>query len=508
MKRSDKIYTRTLDQFGGYTHIAAASDGAIYDMENLCSDEWPLITPRKSRAHYQNTANPNGLYGRDKLCWVDGSVFYYDNVRKGTVSDSRKRFVSLRERIIILPDKLYYDIYNDEFGSLELTYTGAAGGISFTDGVLYEEPAEANTIRTTGTPFAFKVGDAVTISGCTFSEKNNKTPIIREISADKRSLYFYENIFDKGTQQGAITIARTVPDMDYICENENRLWGCKGDTIYASKLGDPFNWNVFDGLATDSWSVDVGSSGDFSGCVSYLGYPMFFKPGHICKVYGSKPTNYQILSSATLGADCGDAFGIAGETLLYPCRGEIAAYNGGAPVIISQTLGVKLTDAVAGTDGLKYYISASDGERRHLFVYDAVKGLWHREDDTEVLAFAYTDRLYMLCADGQILACGEGDEKVSSVVEFSDFYEGSLGKSYAVRLHVRMEIEAGAHVTFEMRYGSGRWRRVKKQSAGEKKVIKIPLPVVRCQHYALRIRGEGKYRIYAIEREITDGSLI
>ncbi len=62
-----------------------------------------------------------------------------------------------------------------------------------------------------------------------------------------------------------MTLSRDVPDMDYVCVNENRLWGCRGDTVYASKLGDPKNFNVFEGLSTDSYAADVGSAGDFTG---------------------------------------------------------------------------------------------------------------------------------------------------------------------------------------------------------------------------------------------------
>lgn len=508
MPRADNIYTRSINRFGGYTHISGASNGEIYDMENMSPDEFPLMTPRKPRELLRSLEKPNGLYGRDELCWVDGTGFYYAGEHKGEVEDSPKRFVSLRERIIILPDKAYYDIYHDEFGQLELTYVSGAGQISFGDGILYEEAAESNTITTTGAAFEFRAGDAVTISGCTFSEKNNKTPVIREISADGKSLYFYEHIFDNGTEPGAITLSRSVPDMDYICENENRLWGCKGDTIYASKLGDPFNWNVFEGLETDAWSVDVGSAGDFTGCVSYLGYPIFFKQKSICKIYGSKPTNYQMLASATLGADGGNAFAIAGETLLYPCRGGVAAYNGGVPAIITQKLGVRLEDAVAGTDGLRYYISAREGTARHLFVYDTLSGQWYREDGLEVCAFAHTDRLYMLCTDGRLLSVSGGDETVRSMAEFADFYEHGLGKTCAVRLHVRAETAPGAVLTFEVRYDSGRWRRVKTFRSGKKAVVKITLPPVRCTHYALRITGEGQYKIYGLEREITAGSLV
>ena len=129
----------------------------------------------------------------------------------------------------------------------------------------------------------------MTIAGCTKHPENNKTPVIREIDGDK--LYFYEYIFtldgEDGvtpyTETGELSVSRTVPDLLFVCENENRLWGCDKTTINASKLGDIFNWNVYDGLATDSYSVDTGSAGSFTACISYLGYPIFFKEDHIYK---------------------------------------------------------------------------------------------------------------------------------------------------------------------------------------------------------------------------------
>ena len=67
-------------------------------------------------------------------------------------------------------------------------------------------------------------------------------------------------------------IARTVPDLSFLCENENRLWGCDGNTIYASKLGDIFNWNVYDGLETDSFAVDTGSAGRLRHAAGYVAH--------------------------------------------------------------------------------------------------------------------------------------------------------------------------------------------------------------------------------------------
>ena len=54
-----------------------------------------------------------------------------------------------------------------------------------------------------------------------------------------------------------------MPDLDFICESENRLWGCSNETrtIYASALGDPTNFFSYQGLSTDSYAVAVGSEG-------------------------------------------------------------------------------------------------------------------------------------------------------------------------------------------------------------------------------------------------------
>ena len=293
---------------------------------------------------------------------------------------------------MIFPDKAYYNTLTGEFGSLESTWSGPS--LTFTNGKLYDEDADANCIQASGVSWEdyFKAGDAVTISGCTKHPENNKTPIIREIDGDK--LYFYEFAFtldgEDGTtpytETGTLTISRTVPDLKFVCENENRLWGCDDTTIYASKLGDIFNWNVFDGLATDSYSVDTGSAGNFTACISYMGYPIFFKEDHIYKVYGSIPTNFEVMGSATLGVAAGSAasLAVAGEVLFYLSRAGIMAYSGGIPQPVGAAFGVdQFRDAAAGSDGLKYYVSMQDqdGEWR-LNVYDNPAGaVAHRGRD-------------------------------------------------------------------------------------------------------------------------------
>lgn len=516
MKYTDGIGKITQVKFGGYNHTLSAGDGEIYDMENMTSRFYPLLSSRPARYLLTTLTKPNGIFALDKLCWVDGTNFYYDGVVKGQVTDSTKTFAALGSVIVILPDKKYYNAGTDTFGSLESSWSGA---VTFQDGTLYGEAAAANTIYASGVTWSnyFKEGDAVTISGCATLTANNKTPIIREI--DGNNMHFYENVFTNGTES-AVTIKRTVPDMDFMCSNENRLWGCNGDTIYASKLGDPFNWNVFDDVSTDSWSVSVGSAGDFTGCVSFLGYAVFFKPGNIYKVYGSIPSNFKMMGGADTGVAEGsdDSLAIAGETLFYLSRNGPAAYTGGIPTMIGSAFGTDhYKNGVAGSDGEKYYISMQDQAGTwNLFVYDTAKGLWSREDNLQAVGFARTDNLYALDASGKIWALGDvvsapaGSTKESAIswsVEFGDFTDGTMSKKGVSKVQVRLELDEGATVTASVKFDSdSTCTNVKTISATLKRSIYIPIIPRRADHYRIKLSGVGGCRIYSMAREEYTGS--
>ncbi|NCC83659.1 MAG: hypothetical protein EOM03_05975 [Clostridia bacterium] len=518
MKYSDGIKKATQVKFKGYNHNLGAGDGEIYDMTNLSGLYYPLLSTRPKRRLLTTLTAPHGLFGRDKLAYVDGTNFYYDGAVKGTVAASDKVFAAIGDRIIIFPDKKYYDTEEDEFGDLGATWSGA---VTFQDGYLYEEAAEANTIYAAGVTWSdyFSKGDAVTISGCVTYTDNNKTPIIREIDDTAHTMSFYENIFDNGSES-AVTIARTVPDMDFIFENENRLWGCKGDTMYASKLGDPFNWNVFDGISTDAWSWDAGSAGDFNGAKGFLGYPCFFKEDHIYKNYGSIPSNYQPMSSADLGvADgSGKSLAIAKETLFYLSRAGMMAYAGGIPTPIGDAFGnVRYKNAVAGSDGTRYYVSMQDdADAWHLFVYDTGNGQWFREDSTHVLDFAFCDgNLYFLNSSGQIWITGNiidpptstEEDPVSWIAEFGDFVNGDPNKKGVSKIQLRAELETGATMTAYIKFDSETaWTAVKTLAAASKRSYYLPIIPRRGDHYRLKLTGTGGCRIYSMSLEYYSGS--
>lgn len=486
---ADGIGKRGQLQFYGLDHNLGAGDGGLWDMQNLTSDYYPVLSTRAKRKIYKNLVSPGGLFAWDALAWVEGTAFYYGGVKKGNVTAGEKRFAAIGAYIIILPDKKYYNTVSGEFGSLESTWSGAS--LTFTNGKLYEEAAEANTIQCSGVAWSdyFKAGDAVTIAGCTKHTENNKTPVIREINGDK--MYFYENVFkldgDNGTTEytetGNLMVRRTVPDLEYLCENENRLWGCDGRTIYASKLGDPFNWNVFEGLETDSYAVDTGSGGSLA---------------------------------------------IAGERLLYLSSSGVMIYSGGIPQSLHDAFGMtRLRGGRAGSDGLKYYLSAQDeaGEWK-LYVYDTRKGMWHIEDKTHATHFCrYQGNTYFLTAEGEITLTGNildapesctDEEDFTWFAETGDFTEKGSSQSTSydgvkksiAKLWVRIEVAAGAEAKVLMQFDSdGKWVQAGQTLKPERKrSYYLPIVPRRADHYRIRIEGKGECRVYSMNREYYAGS--
>lgn len=515
MINADTLTRQTQVAFAGLDHNAAVRDGYLYDMKNLSGALYPVLSPRKGRTAVRVLTKPNGLFAREKLCFVDGTDFYYDGAVKGQVADGEKRFARLGPYVLIFPDKVYYNVGSDEFGVLEASWTGTARITNY----VYDAEGDAetvyagNAITTTGTAFPFEAGDAIEVSGSSV-DANNRTPVIREVLDGGKTLVFTNNTFvEHGSE--TLTLARKVPDMEFFCENENRLWGCKGNEIYASALGNPFRWYNLEGLATDSYAVSVGSDGDLTGAVSFLGYAMFFKEGAIHKMYGAKPSNFQAMSSAVSGvqAGCAGSMAVAGETLFYLSRTGVVSYQGGVPTVISAALGPGvLSEAAGGSDGTRYYVSLRQGDVWTLYCYDTRTGLWHKEDGVHAKWFARADGvLYYVDADDRTLyAVGTGGyEGVSWMAETGDFTDGGPDKEGVLRLQLRLEADAGTTVTVSVQFDSdGVWRKVRDVTAARKRSVILPLVPRRCDHWRVRIEGTGGCKLYGLTREYYKGSML
>ena len=570
-----------VERFAGYNHNLRIGDGEFYEMTNLTSDDYPILSPRPQRGVYASPANPQGLISKDSLYYVDGSGFVINEYRidvglSTAAQDCPKTLVSMGGYVIIMPDKIWINTTPNEDGVFEngpieatvttktsTTFTHCKLDGTDYDNITYsatapEDPADLDywidmssvphtlkqysatsamwvavattyiKISATGIGAPFKVGDGVNISGVKIDELAdlNSTMIIQGCDDD---YIIVIGIMDEVQTQDAdspITIKRQMPNMDFIIESENRLWGCRYglsvdgefvNEIYASKLGDFKNWNSFEGISTDSYAASLGTDGQFTGAITHLGYPLFFKETCMHKVYGNYPSNYQIQTTNCRGVQQGSekSLVIVNEVLYYKARTSVCCYDGSLPTEISAALGdVAYHNAVAGTIGSKYYISMADAnDEYHLFVFDTQRGMWHREDNTQAMEFCNCrGELYYIDYDYKQIKTVKGTGiKDTSPVKW-EAITGVIGtdspdKKYISRLDVRMKLTLGARVYFYVQYDSaGEWKQLHAMNGITLKSFSVPIRPQRCDHLRLKIVGEGDAKIYSICKTIEQGS--
>lgn len=331
-----------------------------------------------------------------------------------------------------------------------------------------------------------------------------------------------------------VTVTRRVPDMDYVVEYGNRLWGCSSDNheIYCSKLGDPTNWNCFMGVSTDSYAATVGSPGDFTGAATVGGYVLFFKENAIHRVYGTKPANFQITTLNTFGiqAGCAASAVTVDEVLYYKGVRGVYATTGNMPSPVSDTLGNALyTDAVGGRWDRRYAVSMQDEDGgRHLFVYDPKAGLWHRQDDTRFLCCAavgddlyYAERAsetekYAIKTMGGSLgyapyaaatAGAVSETAVKWYAETGDIEASTPECLTLAQIRLRMMAERGSLVTVSLRYDDEPyWQEAWTGAPKSRQIITLPLIPRRCGKLRMRIEGTGDCRVYAMILITEEGS--
>lgn len=566
--RAPETSRQMADTFKGYNHNPRISDGEFFDMKNMTSEHYPVLSPRDGRSvRKEASAGFYGVITKDALCWLDGTDFYINDWRAaemgGLISTAEdmqpKQLISMGAYVIILPDKVYINTLDyDDMGEIECHWEHSAASIypctlsgkNITyKGIGDEAPEEPDNLDywldTSGDTdtlrqwsesaemwvsvptsyvriegdFAgsFAQYDGITISGC--DEESLNTSAVIWSKADG---YIVIGGLLRKHREVALTIRRTMPEMDHICEAGNRLWGCKYgmvdgkivNEIYASKLGDFKNWNCFMGIASDSWAGSVGSDGQFTGAITHLGYPCFFKENILHKVYISPEGAHQIQDTACRGVrkGCGRSLAIVDEVLYYKARSGVMAYDGGLPAQVGYALGNEdWGDAVACGCGNKYYISMGNNDMWNLFVYDAAKGFWHREDDLRVLAMTDCDgAVYAITDDRSKIVCltkDDGTETVSWMAQSGPIGLSMPDMKYITRLILRLQMASGSTLTVKVRYDQDElWEPVCTLRESNLRSFSLPIRPRRCDHMYLLLEGEGAARLYSITKVIEQGS--
>ena len=576
------------EEFLGYNHNLRIGGGEFYDMKNLTSSYYPVLSPRSKRGVYAEPYSPQGLIAKDNLCYVDNGKLYIDKseVVGLELTVSPKQLISMGAYIIIMPDKKWVNTTDLTYGAIEASFNPEEEVISAkyemckVDGELYTNTIQSNTppdpdaengtyplwIDISTSPHAlkqystsndvwsqigttyikisapniaseFKQYDAVKITGLPsdmYSAKDLEGKVsplweaYHDPNGGEGDYIVVVGFIDYAipARETNLKLERTMPKMDFIIESGNRLWGCRYglnadnevvNEIYASKLGDFKNWFCYMGLSTDSYAASCGTDGQWTGAITHLGYPLFFKENFLHKVYGNFPANFQIQSTACRGVErgSGNSLAIVNEVLYYKGRSGVCAYDGSLPGEISYQFGEeRYSEAVGGSHGNKYYISMKDNKGAYnLFVYDTAKGLWHKEDEVNALCFcSCRDELYYIDRTDKkiktILGSGaEGEGPIEWMAETGIIGTSSPDKKYVSRLNIRMALDKGAKVTFYAQYDSfGEWHHISSMVGTSLRTFTVPVRPRRCDHFRLRIVGTGDGKIYSIAKTIEEGS--
>lgn len=553
-------------------------------MGNITSLEYPFLANRQPKVYLDvNAVNPLGMISIDnKLYIVEPTglnIVDETGVHKYSYSfnNEKKTLQKMGSVLCIFPDKVCFSTIDKTFSnmantvttstSVSVTLANATGGtITAHDEAYYNtvKPKTGDylltqsdsksvlkefngvsemwvTVYTTYIQFTangigngFKKGDGVKISidlsdgsweeGKTIFPNTDdnvhyyNTVVLKNVEANK--ITFTGLLNTAKNLNKSVKIERIVPDIAFVTEANNRLWGCnaEGTEIYACALGDATNWNCFEGISTDSWAMTVGSDGDFTGAYTYMGYPMFFKENSIIKIAISATGAHQSKETVCRGVakGCHNSLAVVNELLFYKSISSICSYDGSLPTSISNKVGdlIDFEDCYAGADNNIYILSGYKNSYK-TYNYDTRKGIFVLGDRNKFTDYAScAGELYAIENNNEIVSFSNTtfpvkrtEEAVESFVESKDIDYTTPDSKYVTGFVIKTAMEFGTTLEVYMRYDNEKkWTRVAKIKARGSRVTNIPIRPKRCEHYAFRLEGKGNYKVQQIVKTFCEGS--
>lgn len=553
--------------FKGYSVAPIIEDGEMRDMLNLTSDRYPNLYQRSPRGYY-TVGGVEPIYPNPEIIFVKNGAlavitkngiktqagqarfFYgceetngdwrpipYPEIEIRTLTDGEEhKMVAIGKRICIWPEKIWFDVETKQSGHLEYTYELVNSTITFRN----DTTTECTMTLPEGEDLSgFTVNDVVDIY---FTDEHDTTytasSTIRAVNG--RVMVFPADAFlsilpefpESGdyTFNGTMLMKRMVPDLEFVMESGNRLWGCYENKICCCKLGDPTNWHYYQGLSVDSYELEVGTDGPWTGCVQYPTHLLFFKENYIHKLFGNTPQTFQTQQSECYGLEKGSEKSVCviNGTVFYKSKVGIMAYGGTLPEHISANFGSKVyTNAIAGTDGAKYYVNMKTTSGREQLVFDLNKALWHKESDMDPIQFVYlTNDTYNEEGKNQLLYLrrGKGEDinricSVTPYVPFKDEADGiawmaELGpfdeylenKKIYSKIKMRLKLDPGAELNISVKFDSGDWQSIRHIYQSDDRAAYVPISPRRCDKFLIKLEGKGTCVVESMIREYRERS--
>lgn len=533
----DKVWYNTADGTHGNMEKKFSAAAGTYLDHSLTSSSGPdgqetydiyvlwYIRPcsRDGKIVYTTGAN----YGEKHVVVVDGIEYHYLNFVKPKEPKNGDAYIDRETRTPYIYNDISKDWSAQDVPVMRLECKGI--GSAFAPG---------DYIRVSGV-------DPGTYSGLNVGD-NPSDGVYREVLVTGENYIVldayapkdeYGIMNDTPPAEGYVKAAMDIPDMSYVIEAQNRLWGCKYGTvngklvneIYASALGRFDVWHKFAGVSTDSYAASVGSDGRWTGAVNYQGYPLFFKEDRMHKVYVSASGAHRIQEYTMRGVQPGGAKSLAvvNGVLFYKARDCVCAYDGsGAPTDVSEKLNLNSlsrpgsTTSIAAAYRDKYYLylqmNTPPGSR--MLVLDTRRGAWYRENLPIGSITDFTEHLgSLLCAAGgieEIAHDNQGSELIGTEegnvawsCETGLIGYSTVEQKYVSRFNIRMSLARDAYMDVLVQYDSdGVWHNQGRIQGVGTRTFMLPVRPRRCDHFRIRLEGSGDVRIYSFAKIFEAGS--
>ncbi len=537
----------------GITAVCDVSDALCFCTDSFLSAGGKLING--VRLNEDAVTRSIVPFGRNAFIAPEGEYIILGGetpeVRHGKCSylcdDETDAYFSLIDGSELIPDYIDSPSESPENGKTLLIREGNRMTLyKYNDGERLFEAYVYIGIRGNKLSECFSSGDSVVLSGCESIVDGGRFQI-ENILADALIL---SGILKERENAEGLYIERTIPCLDFVCEHNNRIWGCRYgkdndgnfvNEIYASALGEPLMWYDFRGAATDSYAVSLGCSGEFTGAAALNNEVIFFKENYIIRITGSTPSDFSVETLPARGVEKGEHLSIVNlnERLFYKSRTGITVYDGALPVNISENLGtVRFTDSVAGGFCGKYYIAMNspDGERS-IFIFDTRTSQWYRESDSlntrfmvshkgclyfvclerdfEVMGLPFSryficthDRIYSPVAENIFSLSEETEdyiyayEKEQPVLWYAETgrlgYDGKGVRALIKRLEINFSLSEDAYFSVSiLPDGEEEWKKLCFYDTPCDRVLSLPVAVPPCSNYRLRFEGKGEFTLYS-----------
>ena len=237
----EKTSSTVTDSFFGLNRKLRIGDGEFYDMQNLSSDDAPVMSVRKRRGKplYEGAKDPRhiairaaGGLGNYQTVFIDGTTLWLGYVEKvdlsplGYVASGDKQLIAMGAYIIVMPDMIYVNTAD------------------VTDAGRIEDRFEDKECKWTATVVDYN-GEPATYTQALKPEGNVANGETWHVTGDRPKLMRYNaekgDWYEIGSYLRVIA-TKCVPEimsqMDLVIALKKKLTA--GDAVRISGLGEPF----------------------------------------------------------------------------------------------------------------------------------------------------------------------------------------------------------------------------------------------------------------------------